>query len=58
MISVILNDGSENLVIDTGSSVFLIDSSFVGTLRGTPSLIEEKIDEKRTFHENRERGFT
>ena len=47
MISVILNDRYENLVIDTGSSVSLINSSFLETLRGTLSLIEEKIDEKR-----------
>ena len=46
-ISVILNTRYENLVIDMGSSVSLIDSSFLETLRGTPSLIEEKIDEKR-----------
>ena len=47
MLSVILNDHYENLVVDMGSSVSLTDSSFLETLRGTPSLIEEKIDEKR-----------
>ena len=47
MISVILNDRYENLVIDRGSSVSFIDNFYLESLRGTPSLTEEKIDEKR-----------
>ena len=47
MISVILNDHYETLVIDRGSSVSFINNSYLESLRGTPSLTEEKIDEKR-----------
>ena len=55
MISVILNDRYENLVTGRGSSFSLIGNSFLETLRGTTSLTEEKIDEKR-FMKTANRG--